>query len=157
MRRFAFKLEKVLELRRHAEREWELRLAEVTGRVVASENEMRHWAGQRHDASMLRIGAGVVDMDLLRSRDGYLDLVDSHVAQLQNRIAALEVERGKVREDYLVVSRKRKALTKLKERFAAEYYSAAVKEQNREIDEIGGTQAVQRIKDEEESGERADV
>ena len=84
-------------------------------------------------------------MDLLRSRDDYLSLIDQHVAQLQNRIAALEVEREKVRQDYLQVSRKRKALTKLKERRSTEYYSDALREQDREIDEIGGGQAVRRI------------
>ena len=57
----------------------------------------------------------------------------------------------------MVVSKKRKALSKLKERFADEYYADAVKEQNREIDEIGGGQAVRRLLEQEESRERADV
>lgn len=149
MRRFSFKLEKVLELRRYAEREWELKLAEVTSRVVVAENDLQRWARQRVSTVMVGGGTGTergtVDMDLLRSRDDYLSLIDQHVAQLQSRIAALEVEREKVRRHYLRVSQKRKALSKLKERRSSEYYSDAAREQNREIDEIGGVQAVRRI------------
>ena len=145
MRRFSFKLEKILELRRYAEREWEQKLAEVTGRVVAAEDELRNWARRRAATRLVQGGPGALDMDLLRSRDDYLSLIDQRVAQLENRLAALEVEREKVRQDYIKVSRKRKALTKLKERRSAEYYSDALREQGRELDEIGSVQAVRRI------------
>ncbi len=157
MRRFSFKLEKVLELRRYSEREWELKLAEVTSRVVAVENELQHWAGRRVVTSRVQSGVGSIDMELLRSRADYLSLIDQNVAQLQRRIVALEVERDKVLQDYLHASRKRKALSKLKERRSREYYADAMRDQGRDIDEIGGVQAVRRINGMENRVGSADV
>ena len=97
MRRFSFKLEKVLELRRYAEREWELKLAEVTSRVLGVEQEIAEWARRRVDARSLHVGAGTVDMRLMTSCEDYVNRIDERVLELQHRLVALEVEREKVR------------------------------------------------------------
>jgi flagellar export protein FliJ len=150
MRRFRFKLEKVLELRRYAEQEWELKLAEVTGRVVAAEQEITQWARRRHDTKRFEAGAGTVDMLLLRSREDYVNRIDQRVLELQHQIVALETERSKVRGGYVEASRKRKALTRLEERQAAEYYRDALREEGRVLDEIGGSQLIRsRLETEE--------
>jgi len=136
MRRFSFKLEKVLELRRFAEREWEHRLAEATSRVIEVENEISDWAERRTATSTNHVPAGRVDMGALRSREDYVNLIDDRVYQLQSRLVTLEAERKKVRSGYLEVSQKRKALSKLKERQGDEYYKDALKEETRSLDEI---------------------
>lgn len=150
MRRFRFKLEKVLELRRYAEQEWELKLAEVTGRVVAAEQEITQLARRRHDTKRFEAGAGTVDMLLLRSREDYVNRIDQRVLELQHQIVALETERSKVRGGYVEASSKRKALTRLEERQAAEYYRDALREEGRVLDEIGGSQLIRsRLETEE--------
>lgn len=151
MHRFAFKLEKILELRRHAEREWEIRLGEVTGRIVSAENEIAQWGTRRRSTSRIAVVAGSVDMDLLYSREEYLLLVDQRVRQLQVRVAAMEVEREKVRVGYLDASRKRKALSKLRERREQSYYSLARRQEVHVLDEIGGDQAVRRLHEREDN------
>ena len=150
MRRFRFKLDKLLELRRYAEQEWELKLAEVTGRVVVAEEEIREWARRRHDTRRFHAGAGTVDMLLMRSREDYVMRIDQRVFELQYQLVALEAERSKVRDGYVEASKKRKALSRLEERQAKEYYRDALREEGRVLDEIGGSQLIRsRLETEE--------
>ena len=151
MRRFSFKLEKVLELRRYAEREWELKLAEATRRVIDTETRITDWGEKRGDAAAIHAPLGPVDMSTLYSREEYLNRVDQQVAILHRRLALLEEERGEVRDGYLEASSRRKALSKLEERRSEEYYRAALREEGKAIDEIAGTQAVKRILESEET------
>lgn len=150
MRRFHFPLEKVLELRRYAEREWELRLGEVTGRVVAVEQEILDWGRRRHEMRRYHASAGTLDVELLQSREGYVNLIGARVVELQHRLVALETERAKIREGYVEASRKRKALTRLKERQEREYYRGALREEGRVLDEIAGSQVIRRRSEMEE-------
>lgn len=150
MRRFAFKLEKILELRRHAERQWERKLADVTRRVVAVEREIEAWAVRRHDTARFGAGPGTVDMMLLQSREDYINRIDQRVRELQHQVLALETERAKVREDYVRASSRRKALTRLKERRSAEYYRGALREEARVLDEIAATRLIRARSETEE-------
>ncbi len=145
MRRFAFKLEKVLELRRFTEREWEHKLAEATSRVIGVENEISDWAQRRTSTSTHRVPNGRVDMGALRSREDYVNLIDDRVYQLQSRLVTLQAEREKVRAKYLEVSQRRKALSKLKERQGEEYFKDALKEETRSLDEIAVSMTAGKI------------
>jgi flagellar export protein FliJ len=150
MRRFSFKLEKILELRRYAEQEWELKLAEVTGRVVSVEREIESWGRRRHSTSRYHAGPGTIDMTILRSKEEYVSRIDQRVLELQHQLAALETERAKVREGYVQASKKRKALTRLKERQSHEYYRDALRDEGRVLDEIAGSQLIRsRLETEE--------
>ena len=150
MRRFSFDLEKVLELRRYTEREWELKLAEVTSRIINVENEISSWAERRQATTSVTVPRGRVNMHTMRSRADYVGLIDDRVRQLQSRLVSLEAEREKVRKRYLEVSRDRKALSKLKERRSEEYYQDAKKEEIRTLDEIASSMRTQRLMESEE-------
>lgn len=150
MRRFAFKLEKVLELRRYHEREWESRLAEITGRVLDVEREISAWTGRRQATGGTRIPSGRVDMGALHSREDFLILVDERVRILRNRLVALNAERAKVRERYLEVSKRRKALSRLKERRGDDYYRESLHDEHRVLDEIAGSMASRRALESED-------
>lgn len=152
MRRFAFKLEKVLELRRFAEREWEYKLAEATSHVIGVENEISDWAERRTATSTTHVPNGRVDMGVLRSREDYVNLIEDRVLQLQSRLVTLQAEREKVRARYLEVSQRRKALSKLKERQGHEYYKGALKEETRNLDEIAVSMTAGRIAQAEDDG-----
>lgn len=145
MRRFAFQLEKVLELREFEERDWEIRLAEVTGRVIAVEREISDWGRERVRVEPVTAWSGYLDMAYLKSREGYVGLIDDRVQHLQSRLVTLESEREQVRTGYLEASRRRKALSKLRERRSEEYYAGARREENRVLDEIGGYLSVARL------------
>jgi flagellar FliJ protein len=150
MRRFAFKLEKVLELRSFVEREWELKLAEATRDVIAVEGRISSWGNRRNATSAIRTESGVVDMALLRSREEYINRIDAAVERLHGELATLEEQREQVRQGYISASSARKALTRLKERRSEEYYKDAQREEARVIDEIAATQAVRRLRESEE-------
>ena len=150
MRRFSFSLEKVLELRRFDEQEWELKLAEVTSRVIGVENEVAAWGDRRHATTQGSVPRGDVDMLLMQSREDYVSLIDDRVRELQSRLVALEAEREKVRTGYLDASRRRKALSRLKERRGEEYYQEAAKEEARGIDDIAASMTSQRRRESED-------
>jgi flagellar export protein FliJ len=147
MRRFEFDLEKVLELRRYAEREWELKLAEVTGRVLGAEREIADLRAARESTTAVSVRPGRVDMGSLSGRQEYLALIERRTVELRGRLARLEREREEVRAEYLQASRARKAISQLRDRRAAEHYREARKEEAREYDEIGVTLAVKRIRE----------
>ena len=136
-------------LRRQAEREWELSLAEVTSRIVGVDREIEDLAQKRHSMRSYHAGAGTLDMRTMHSREDYVNRIDQRTEELQHRRAALELERGKVRERYVEASARRKALTRLKERRADEYYREALREEGRVLDEIGN-QLARRTLDTEE-------
>lgn len=150
MRRFSFGLEKVLELRRFHEQEWELKLAEVSGRVIAVERELAQWTERRHATTGVSIAGGAVDVGFLHSREDYVALIDDRVRHLQRRLAQLETERAKVRGGYVEASSARKALSKLKERRSEEYYKEAGREEHRALDEIAGSMNARRRAESEE-------
>ena len=150
MRRFAFKLEKVLELREYHEREWELRLAEVTSRVIGVENEITELGERRHATQSVAIRPGHVDLGDARNREEYVNLIDDRVRHLRRRLVALEEERSRVRDHYLDASRERKALSKLKERRSEEYYKDSLKEEIRSLDEIAGSMTYRRLRSSED-------
>ncbi|MFP4115502.1 MAG: flagellar export protein FliJ [Spirochaetota bacterium] len=144
MRRFEFQLEKVLELRRYIEREWELKLAEATSRVIEVENEIAEWSRKRRSTASVAVPTGRVDMSSVRSREQYVNLIDDRTRRLERRLVTLEAEREKVRERYLEVSRDRKALSKLKDRRNDEHRQEAKKEEIRTLDEIASAIRVGR-------------
>lgn len=150
MRRFSFQLEKVLEIRRYHEQEWELKLAEVTGRALAVENELADWAQRRSATTRAGEHRGEIDLGYLRSREDYVTLIDDRVRQLQSRLVGLESERARVREGYLEASSGRKALSKLKERRSDEYYKDAKREEHRNLDEIAGSMHTRRRSESED-------
>lgn len=150
MRRFSFSLEKVLELRRYDEREWELKLAEVTSRVLSVEHEIESWGQRRHSTTAQSVAPGEVNMRDMRGREDYVSLIDVRVRELQSRLVALEAEREKVRQRYLEVSRRRKALSRLKERRGDEYYREAAKDETRAIDDIAASMMSRRRRESEE-------
>lgn len=148
MRRFDFDLEKVLELRRYAEREWELKLAEVTGRILGAEREVSQLQVARDSATATGVRPGRVDMGALAGRGEYLALIERRTVELRGRLARLEREREEVRAEYLRASQARKAISQLRDRRANDHYKESRQEEAREYDEIGVTLAVRRIREE---------
>lgn len=150
MRRFSFKLEKILELRRYDEREWEIKLAEVTSRLIGVEQEIAGWGRRRVTMISYTVPSGRVDMSDLRSREEFVNLIDERVLALQSRLVALEAEREGVRTQYIRASSARKALSKLKERREREYYKDGLREETRTLDDIGSQIAIRRRDSEEQ-------
>ena len=147
MHRFRFRLERLLELRRYREREWELKLAAVTGRCLKIEQEIRSRQGE-----MIRnIGdrswpKGFLDMNHLLSMELYRARLVREKEMLQEELEIKRAEQQRVQEGYLDASKHRKVLDKLRQRREAEYYGQQKKEDFKVQDDITtGSRARQKI------------
>lgn len=137
MRRFQFRLERFLELRRHRERTCELAVARVLGlcvllrgRIAAIEAELGDSLGR------LKRAGDLLDAPSLHARDLYAQRLRQERAraekELEERTVELEEARRKLRE----AQRERKILEKLRENKEREYYRLQELEEFKTIDDI---------------------
>jgi flagellar FliJ protein len=145
LKRFAFKLEKILALRLNRERETEIELGRAVGALSALENRIRKVAEEKFRAAGSRFdkahGAGDI-----RSYDNYILRLDKTRDALLEAAAKAELEVEKARGIYLEASRDRKIIDKLKERREREYRAFMQREEIKVIDDIaGGSAARKRI------------
>jgi flagellar protein FliJ len=137
MRRFRFRLEKFLELRRWKEREREIALAKVLGEVLLLEKRIAE-IGQLIGASLFGEfrRENRIDIEAMTRRELYAQRL---AREREARQAALVVKRGELeqaRARYLEASKDRKVLDKLRERRETEYYEQAVDTEYKEIDDM---------------------
>lgn len=137
MKRFRFRLERLLELREHREHDALLRLAEATGHCVRLNRGLRELAERRLEAFDSPFTAGrEVDLGLFTYRERYLAWLEARKRRLSEELAAREKTRREVQAKYLEASKERKVLTKLKERRAAEHRLESRREELKAQDEI---------------------
>lgn len=136
MRRFGFRLEKLLELRSFHERKAELVLAEKAGRCALLEKRLAEIAESRARAGRDMFAPGR-DLADFRASELYITRLDRERDRLLEELVAAEAEREKARLDYLEKHKDREAIDKLKERREAEYYRLALREETKTLDDIG--------------------
>jgi flagellar FliJ protein len=129
-------LERLLSLRKHKEREWEIELAKITGTCVTLQNEIDTMAKQKATVFYNRYNRGMESISYLRSTELYMQRLDARTKQKQDELLKKSMEREKIKEKYLEASRERKVLDKLKDRRAEEYYREARDEEIKTVDEI---------------------
>ena len=140
MRRFQFRLEKLLSLRRHREKEWEIKLAEITGACINLEKEIAYAEAEKTRVLYkLTAGVGMVDMETLKLREHYTERLNRRVSELVEELAVKRTEQDEIRKKYIEISRDRKVLSKLKERREAEYYKIQRLDEMKEIDDINNS------------------
>ncbi len=137
MRRFRFRLEELLRIRRYHERTWELRLAEVSGHCVRLEGRLRELASEREANSACSVGGLPYGLSELYARNEYIRRLDAEAKTAKTELEKRMKEREEVNREYLAASRNRKILEKLKERKSEEYYRLQLKEEGKALDEIG--------------------
>lgn len=135
MRRFAFKLEKLLELRAFYEKRAELVLAEKAGRCALLEAGLFSVAESRARTSREMFAPGR-DLADYRAAELYLVRLDRERDRLLAELAQAELEREAARAEYIEKHRDREAIDKLKERRQADYYRLAEREETKALDDI---------------------
>ena len=137
MHRFRFRLERLLELRRYREREWELKLAAATGQCLMIEQEIK--SRQKETLKKIRgrsWAKGYLDLNSLFSTEIYLTRLDREIRLFTEELEIKRTERKKVQNTYLDASKHRKVLEKLKARREREYYEEQKKEDFKVQDDI---------------------
>jgi flagellar FliJ protein len=130
-------LERFLQLRRYDEREWELKLAEATGKCLRIQQGI---ADRQRD--MVRTvreqpkDLGIVDMHLYHASEMYMERLDREIAEMTEDLAVQEANRSKIQEGYLEASKKRKVLEKLKERREAKHRKEQKKEEFNTLNDL---------------------
>jgi flagellar FliJ protein len=142
MRRFQFRLERFLELRRWKEREWEIALAKVLGECLLLEKRIEEIA-QEAAASMLSVFVAGVQIDVrgMARRELYLQRLAHERERTQAALVEGRKELEKVRAKYLDAAKERKVLDKLKDRRSEEYYAHQLDEEYKSIDDMNTSAA----------------
>jgi flagellar FliJ protein len=137
MKQFRFRLEQLLSLRKHVEREWELKLADITGKCLLLENAIRRC--RENILSSLddrRAGTGALDVVLFMNYELYMARMRQEIKEHETALVIRQREREEIQKGYLEAAKKRKVLDKLKERRAADYYRDAKREEFNVMDEV---------------------
>lgn len=135
MRRFQFKLEKLLELRSFHERKAELLLAEKAGRCALLDGQLKANAEERSRAGREMFSAGRMLADY-RASELYMIRLDRDRDRLFKELASAELEREEARRDYVEKRKSREVLDKYKERRQTEYYRLAEREEIKALDDM---------------------
>ena len=140
MKRFHFRLERLLALRAHREKESLARLAEAAGHCVRvrrslEDNETATGAGFRSGF----LENTRVDLSLLVYREQYLNRLGAERRRLEEELQERLARKDEVQATYLEHSRDRKILDRLKERRAREFYREQRKEEFKAMDDANGS------------------
>ncbi|WP_321991937.1 flagellar export protein FliJ [Marispirochaeta aestuarii] len=144
MRRFHFKLQKLLELKEYREREWEQKLGELTGRMEAIRQRIAECGRNRRQAFISGASAGN-DFVARVAAENYIRRMEHTSSQLHQDLGRLGKEREKIQVGYIEASRERKVFEKLKEKKAAEFYREERKNEILKQDDLNSSAAARRI------------
>jgi flagellar FliJ protein len=146
MRRFQFRLERFLDLRRWKEREWEIALAKALGECLLLEKRIEAIADEVASSMLSAFVAGVqIDVRGMARRELYLQRLAVERERTQAALAEGRKELEKVRVKYLDAAKERKVLDKLKERRSDEYYAHQLDEEYKSIDDMNTSSATLRL------------
>ncbi len=148
MKKFAFKMEKLLEIREFKEREKSLELAEVTGRYIDKKNEITRFKELRKQ--------------ILTKRFSYADnnsgadpvFTDTQISAIREKITALkkalkeiEAEREEIRAEYLEALKDKKVLEKLKDKRMSEHEKEERSKEDKALDDISVTRFTVKLQE----------
>jgi len=136
MRRFHFRLDRLLEIRKYHEREWELKLAEITGICINLKNEIEKHIQEHADSFYSRKLMGVLDIAALQWNEIYQERLLREIDRLRDILKEKEKIRSETNNKYLEASKKRKVLDKLKEKQQQKNYKNQLLEEIKAVDDI---------------------
>ena len=149
MRRFQFRLEQLLTVRRYKEREWELKLAKISGICLSIRNRINEIDRliSKSIATLFRPDS-IKDNAYLFSSELYMRRLREERIKREDELKKREKEREEVQKEYLKHSRMRKVLEKFKDKQEEEYYSIMKKEEFKIMDNINNGLFIRKIKEE---------
>jgi flagellar protein FliJ len=132
MKRFNFRLQKILRLRKFREEQCKIELEQALGVLNMIENEIKATAIKRHNAVVQRFA----DINKAGIWDNYILRLDQETEQLMERAAQAQIVVEEKRAKYIEASRALKALEKIKEKKQKEYRKEAANLQMAETDDL---------------------
>ena len=132
MKKFNFRLEKVLQLRKFREEECKIALGQAISFLNVIDNKIRETAVKHHQAALNRFENPAE----MASWDLYILRLEHEARQLAEQAAQAELVVEEKRALYMEASRELKAMEKLREKRKEEYHKEMEKYEMKEIDEI---------------------
>jgi flagellar FliJ protein len=145
VKRFHFRLERILEIRSHKERQWLARLAAASGLCARLSRRITENGEQARGAFHLDTKqGGVLDLSLLTYREHYINRLAQEQKKLKKELEEKTRQRSEVQQKYQEVSRDKKVLEKLKEKRESQYYARARLEEFKEVDDLNSSQFIRK-------------
>jgi flagellar FliJ protein len=140
MKRFTFRLEKVLQLRKFKEDECKIALGQAISILNKIENDIKMTAVKRHNAAAERFNA---PQDMA-SWDVYILRLEQETEKLARQAAQAELVVEEKRALYLEAQRDLKAIEKLKEKREKEHRKETMDSQMAEIDDLTAARYIRK-------------
>jgi flagellar FliJ protein len=137
VKRFVFKLEKILQLRKYEEQEAKIELGRAIGALTAIETQIRSLAEERSRTAAAQFSPSN-SAAMIRQYMFYLLRLDSRKEELLKDAALAEQKAEEAREVFKTAFQNRQILDKLKEKKEKEYKEAQKAEENKMLDDIAG-------------------
>lgn len=144
MRRFDFRLERILSLRRHTEDQAEQKLARVSGEYAQLQGELGRLTQEREATFRLGDPASRVDINYRIAQSAYINYLETRSRETESRRAEKAGELDAAQTEYREAMKQRKVLDNLKSRRSDEYYKEQRRAEGRELDDIGGQMSIRR-------------
>jgi len=132
MKRFTFKLEKVMQWRKFKEEECKIELGKAVSNLNMIENDIKITAVKRQNAASQRFNA----TNDIGAWNNYILRLDQEAERLTEKAAQAEIIVEEKRVLYLEASKDLKALEKLKEKQEKEHRKEMLDYQMAEIDDL---------------------
>jgi len=145
VKRFHFRLERLLELRSYRERQWLAKLAAASGHCIRLSQRITEARVAARGAFYTDIKRGrELDLSLLTYREHYINRMNLEQKKLKKELEEKLRRRSEVQKKYQEVSRDKKVLEKLRSKRESEYYAQAKLEEFKIADDLNSSQFIRK-------------
>jgi flagellar FliJ protein len=145
VKRFHFRLERLLDIRSYRERQWLAKLAAASGLCSRLARRITENGEAARGAFYIDPRRGQeLDLSLLTYREHYIIRLGQEQVKLKEELEEKMRQRAQVLSKYQEVSRDKKVLEKLKDKRESDYYCQARLEEFKEVDDMNSSQFVRK-------------
>ncbi|MCL2791611.1 MAG: flagellar export protein FliJ [Spirochaetaceae bacterium] len=148
MRNFAFNLEKLLEIRRYAERKKILELAEVTGRYMQIINSIEDLKKKKREIMESRFsGPDNNNIHSVMRDESLISAIERKVFDFEKKLIPINIERENKRLEYLETLKNKRVIEKLREKKESRHKKEEFLREEKTIDDIATSAGFSRLKE----------
>jgi flagellar FliJ protein len=145
VKRFHFRLERLLEIRSHRERQWLAKLAAASGLCARLMRKITETGEAARGAFYIDSRKGnELDLAVLTYRENYINRLGRERMSLEKQLEQRKRQHSEVQQKYQEVSRDKKVLEKLKEKRESDYYKQAKLGEFKEVDDLNSSQFLRK-------------
>lgn len=145
MKRFHFRLERLLEIRSHRERQWLAKLAAASGLCARLMRKISETGEATRGAFYIDSRRGnELDLFVLAYRENYINRLGQERKSLEKELEERKRQHSEVQQKYQEVSRDKKVLEKLKEKRESDYYKQVKLGEFKEVDDLNSSQFLRK-------------